>query len=237
MFQLDKFLRVYDEFDLKNGDVAVVRVLSDLEMNAKRDYCLNEVVKVSAQLKDPESELYQTKIAPLADSTLESLIDLMAQSRMYELEREARDLYKLDFVPAPDDATLAEEVATENKQSEVEMRVYKDRTQYIVNGINAYRAKVAELPKETMLKELHARAIQAYSYSTSQDADVYYTVWCATEKKDGTKYWKSVDDVRKLPMILITHIHDFYKGLDAIDPWALSKSESEGEVRGVGEVA
>lgn len=233
MFKLDQFLRVYDEFDLKNGEKVVVRVLSDLEMNAKRDYCLNEVVKVSNQLKDPTSELYQLKIAPLADSTLESLIDLMAQSRMYELEREARDLYRLDFVPAPDDATLAEEVATETKQGDIEMQVYKDRTQYIINGLNAYRAKVAELPKETMLKELHARAIQAYSYSTSQDADVYYTVWCATENADGKKHWKSVEDVRKLPMKIITHIHDFYKGLDSIDPWELSKSESEGTPSGV----
>ena len=233
MFRLDEFLRVSEDIELPSGEKVTLRVLSDLEMNAKRDYALNEVVRVSEQLKDVTSDLYKTKIAPLGDSSLESLIDLMAQGRMYELEREARELYKVDFVPTPEDPTLEEEVSTEKKQSAFEIRVYSDRAKYIMDGLSAYRAKVSELPKETMLKELHARAIQAYSYSTSQDAEVYYTVWCATENSDGNKHWKTVDHVHQLPMKIIDHIYTLYKGLDAIDPWALTKSESEGKTGGV----
>ncbi len=236
MIKLDEFLRVSQEVELPSGEKVTLRVLSDLEMNARRDYALNEVVRVSNQLKDPESDLYKTKIAPLGDSSMESLIDLMAQGRMYELEREARELYKIDFAPAPDEPTLLEEVATENKQSSIEMQVYKDRTKYIVEGLAAYRAKVAELPKETMMKELHARAIQAYSYSTSQDAEVYYTVWCATEN-NGKKHWKSVDHVHQLPMKVIDHIYMLYKGLDSIDPWEITKSVPQRETGGVGEDA
>ena len=165
MFRLDEFLRVSQEVELPSGEKVILRVLSDLEMNARRDYALNEALRVSDELKNTESDLYKTKILPLQDAALDSLIELMAQGRLHELDREARDRYKLDFIPTPDDPTLEEEIKTERKQTEVEMQVYKDRAQYIINGINDYRKKVAELPRETMLKELHARAIQAYSYS------------------------------------------------------------------------
>ena len=236
MFRLDEFLRVSQEVELPSGEKVILRVLSDLEMNARRDYALNEALRVSDELKNPESDLYKTKILSLQDAALDSLIELMAQGRLHELDREARDRYKLDFIPTPDDPALEEEIKTDRKQTEVEMQVYKDRAQYIINGINDYCKKVAELPRETMLKELHARAIQAYSYSASMDAEEYYTVWCATENGDDkhTKRWKTIEHVRQLPLKVIDRLYTLYKELDAIDPWALTKSESTGTPDRVG---
>jgi hypothetical protein len=231
---LDEFFRVSEQIDLPDGTKATMRVLSDIELNMRRDYALSEVMKVAEQLKDTNSDLYKTKIEPLSNSTLESLLELMSQGRMIELRREAEELYRVDFVPTPDNATLEEEIKTEEKQESVDVRVYKDRTKYVVDGITTYRNKVSELPRDTMLKELHQRAIQAYSYSASLDAEVYYTVWCATETEKGAKHWKTVDHVRQLPSKVIDVLYTKYKGLDAIDPWAITKSQSKGETDRVG---
>jgi len=232
MFRLDEFFRANRDIELPNGEIVTQRVLSDFEMNAKRDYALSEATRVSDALKNPESDLYKTKILPLEDTALETLIDLMAQGRMYELEREARDLYRLDFVPTPDEATLIEEIDTGKKQTEIELKVYADRAKHVLGGINAYRQKVSELPRETLLKELHTRAIQSFTYAMSQDSDVYYTVWCSIES-DGKKHWKTVDDIHQMPMPVIDRLYKLYKEMDSIDPWEITKSESAGVAGGV----
>jgi len=227
MFQLDEFLRASREVELPNGITITMRVLSDLEMNARRDYAMSEAMRVSDELKNSDTEAYKTKILPFKDSSRESILNLLSEGRVAELRREVETLYPINFVPSPDDATLSDEIDTEKRQSEHEAQVYKDRLEYIVKGIDAFRKKMDELSPDVLFGEVKARAIQVYPYVASQDAEFYYTIWCSVEK-DGKKYWKNVDSVRKLPKIVIDKLGDLYKELDSQNPWELTKSVSEG---------
>ena len=234
--RLDDFLRVCkDNVALPNGELVTVRVLSDLELNAKRDYALAESVRVTEQLKNPESELYKMKIGPLVDAGKDALVSILVDARRIELAREANDVYRMNFFPFPDNATEQERVDIMLKQKQHEQEVYQQRAQHIIEGEKAYREQISELPFETIVKETQARAIQVYSVSVSSDADLYYAIWCATETKDGKKRWESPEVIANLPMKVINFLRDVYREVDAIDPWALTKSESEGTTAGVGE--
>ena len=232
--RLDDFLRVSKDVDLPNGEIVTVRVLSDLELNARRDYALSESIRITEQLKNPDSELYKTKIAPLVDAGAQSLIDVLAEARRMELAREAMDVYRMDFFPYPENATEQEQVDARMKQAEHEKEVRTLRTEYIIKGEAAYRLRMEELPFEALVKETQSRAVQVYSSSVANDAEIYYTVWCATEVGSHKK-WHAPEEIKQLPAKVINFLYAAYREVDASDPWALTKSESAGEPAGVGE--
>jgi hypothetical protein len=84
------------------------------------------------------------------------------------------------------------------------------------------------------MHEIELRAQQVYSFAFSQDAEMYYTVWCSAEI-DGQKVWKSPEDIKRLPGKLVTFLYDKYREVDAIDPWEVTKSVAQGHIVGVGE--
>lgn len=232
--RLDEFMRVSQDVALPSGEIVTVRVLSDLELNARRDYALSESVRMAEELKNPNSELYRLKIAPLVDAGAQSLIDVLAEARRLELAREAVDVYRFDFFPYPDNATDQEMIDVRIKQAAHEQEQLAKRTEHIVKGEAAYREKMAALPFETLVKETQSRAVQVYSASVANDSDTYYTVWCATEV-GGHKKWHTPEEIKQLPYKVIDFLYKEYRKVDAIDPWALTKSESEGQPAGVGE--
>jgi hypothetical protein len=235
MFRLDQFMRVCDDdVTLPDGRKVTVRTLSELESNARYDYGVAEALRVSEALKTKESEMYQLKVLPLYDATLETVQSLLAQGRIAELVREAGDLYRMDFIPAPDDATLSEEVEAMKQQEQFEKGIYESRTKHIVDGVTAYKNKLAELPKETLMREIELRAQQIYSSAYAQDAEMYYTVWCCTEINEK-KVWKNPEEVKNLPGKLISFLYDKYKKVDEVDPWEITKSVTTGKTGGMGQ--
>ncbi len=223
-----------DDVTLPDKRKITVRTLSELENNARHDYGVAESLRVSEALKRNDSALYKVKVLPLYDASLETIQGLVSQGRVMELAREANDLYRMDFVPVPDDATLAEEIETAQKQAQFERETYEARAKHILTGVEAYKAKLAELPKDALMREIELRAQQVYAFSYEQDAEMYYTIWCSTEI-DGKKVWKNPKEVQNLPGQLITFLYDKYKNVDAVDPWEVTKSLSEGDVGGMGE--
>lgn len=234
--RLDEFMRIQKDVELPNGEIVTVRVLSDLELNARRDYALSESVRVTEALKNPDSDLYHTKIAPLVDAGKDSLIDVLAEARRMEIARDAMDLYRIDFFPYPDNATEQEMVEARIRQSAHEQEVQKQRTEYIIKGEAAYREKMNALPFETLVKETQSRAVQVYSASVASDSEIYYTIWCSVEV-GGHKKWHTPEEVKQLPSKVIDFLYKAYREVDALDPWALTKSEFTGEPVGVGEVS
>lgn len=235
MFRLDQFMRVcLDDVALPDGRKITIRTLSELENNARHDYGVAEAMRVSEALKNHESDLYKVKILPLYDATLESIQNLVSQGRVMELVREANDLYPMDFVPIPDSPTLAEEVSAAEGQMKVESDTYTARAKHILNGVNSYKDKLAELPKDALMREIELRAQQVYSSSYQRDAEMYYTVWCSTEI-GGKRVWKNPEEVQNLPGQLVTFLYDKYTEVDAVDPWEVTKSVPKGNVGGVGE--
>lgn len=236
MFRLDQFMRVCQEdVPLPNGDKVTVRILSELENNARRDYGIAEAMRVSEQLKNPETELYQTKVAPLKDASIESVIDVLSQGRIYELVREANDLYRMDFIVPRDNSTLLEDVDTTLAQKTREDEVYAARAKHLLDGIKVYKDKVSALPRDVLNREIEARAQQVYSQVAARDAELYYTIWCAVIDKDGKRYFKNASEVRNLPGSIVSYLSDKYAEVDAIDPWEVTKSLAQGDSVGVGE--
>lgn len=225
--RLDEFMRVSTDIDLPDKTKATMRVLSDIEMNARRDYTLEASIRIAEQLKNPETELYWLKIRPVEDFTLDSLLGIVSEDRVQELIREAKDVYRVDFFPEPERAADKELVENRVAQGKHEKEVAEAQAKHVLTGLTAYRQKFTELPRETQVKEVQARAVWVYAASSAQDAEVYYTLWCAIER-DGTKVWKSPEDVMKLDRRIITKLYQQYKGLDSIDPWEITKSISKG---------
>ena len=234
--RLDEFLRIQKDVELPNGEIVTVRVLSDLELNARRDYALSESVRVTEALKNPESELYRTKIAPLVDAGKDSLIDVLADAWRMELARQALDVYRVDFFPYPDNASDQEMIDARMKQAEHEKEIQTQRAEYIIKGEASYREKMSAMPFEAIVKETQSRAVQVYSASVASDCEIYYTVWCATEV-GGHKKWHSPEEVKQLPSKVIDFLNKAYREVDSVDPWSLTKSEFTGESVGVGEVS
>ena len=233
--RLDDFMRVSTDIDLPDGSKAILRVLSDIELNARRNYALAESVRITEQLKNPESELYGLKIKPVEDFTLDSLLGIVSEDRVQELIREAKDFYRVDFKPEPERPSDKELVENRVEQAKHEKEVAEAQAKHVLTGLTAYRKKFNELPRETQIKEVQSRAVWVYAASSAQDAEVYYTLWCAVER-DGEKVWESPEEVMKLDRRVITKLYQQYKELDAIDPWAITKSISKGTSDRMGEV-
>lgn len=222
-----------DDVPLPNGDKVTLRILSELEANARRDYGIAEAMRVSELLKNPESELYKVKVLPLKDASVESIINLLAQGRLDELVREANDLYRMDFIPPRDNASLQEDIETIQNQKRREDEVYAARAKHLLDGIASYKKTVSDLPREQLNREIEARAQQVYPAVYAKDAELYYTIWCATEV-DGKKYFKNPSEVVNLPGSMVTYLSQAYAKVDAVDPWEVTKSLAEGDVGGVG---
>ena len=224
--RLDDFMRVCTDIELPDGKPATMRVLSDIELNARRDYALEVSVRITEQLKDPNSELHRLKIKPVEDFTLDSLLGIVSEDKVSELVREAKDVFRVDFFPEPEKPSEKEVIETRSNQAKHEREIAEAQSKHVLTGLQTYRDKFIALDRATQVKEVQARAVWVYAASSAQDAEVYYTVWCAVER-DGGKVWKSPEDVQKLDRRIIDRLYKEYKELDAIDPWALTKSQSE----------
>jgi hypothetical protein len=235
VFRLDQFFRVCnDEVKLPDGRTITIRTLSDTETNGRHEYSVAEAMRVAELLRNPESELYRTKVLIMKDASLETVTSLLVQARIQELIREANDLYRLDFIPAPDNATLLEQVDNTLQQSKADDSVYQLRLQHVNKGVEAYREKLSKLSREVVDREAAARAQQFYAASYSEDALIYYTVWCSAEL-NGKRVWASPEEVRNLPRAIIDYLYAKYREVDQIDPWEVTKSLAAGSVGGVGE--
>jgi len=233
MFQLDKFLRVYQEVELPDHEKVIVRVLSDLEMNARGDYAVSEQVRMTQRLKNPESEEYKTKISALEEMSDEQLRDLSARSKYPEYVREASEvLYRIEFYPYPDDATDKDKVDTELRQKAHEEDVYGKRVRHITDRDKAYREKIESLSRESLLKMAQEQAAQLHILTASINAETYFTISRAFETVDRKQRW-TIDQVKELPSKVIDGLIRFYKEVDSIDPWELTKSVSPGDSGGV----
>jgi len=224
MFRLDQFFRVCDD-DVKmpDGKSITMRVLSDIEMNGRQSYSLAKMTEVTKELRSPESDLYQQKIAPLAEASRDSLVDTVVQSRRWELIREANELFRYDILPYPENATELEKIEVETNQDKHETNVAETRLKYVVDNEKAFRDRLESLDLDVLIKTAQERAIQSYAISSGIDAETYYTLWCACEVADK-HYFASPDSVAKLNPKVITFLAKTYKGLDSIDPWELTKS-------------
>jgi hypothetical protein len=234
VFRLDQFMRVCkDNVLLPDGREVTVRTLSETETNGRHDYAVAEAVRISVDVKNPESTLYKNKIAPLLDAPVEAIADLLSRARAQELVREAMDLYPMDFVVAPENATLSEDIETVQRQKSVEDTVYQFRIDHLTNGLKTYREAISKLSKETLSREIELRAQQVYTAAFSEDASMYYTVWCSTEI-GNKRVWSTPAEVQNLPPALVTYLYKQYREVDAVDPWEVTKSLSTGDANGVG---
>ena len=146
MFRLDQFFRVCDD-DVKmpDGKSITMRVLSDIEMNGRQSYSLAKMTEVTKELRNPESDLHQQKIAPLSEVPRESLIETIVQSRRWELIREANELFRYDILPYPENATDLEKIEVENAQAKHEANVAKTRLKYVVDNEKVFRDRLETL--------------------------------------------------------------------------------------------
>jgi hypothetical protein len=233
MFRLDEFFRVCDDnVELPSGEKVSVRVLSDVEIQARAEYAISEQLKVSDLLRDPTSEMYRLKILPLLDATDEGLVDTLAEVRRVDLAREANETIPMDFFPYPDDATEDEKLDTLRRQREHESNVYSTRARYIVDNEMAYRKKVAELPRETLVMNAKSVASRLYVIKAQIDAELYYTVATAFSTLDGKKRW-TIEQVKNLPGKVLDFLMSKYQEIDRTDPWELTKSLAAGNAGGV----
>jgi hypothetical protein len=233
MFRLDEFFRTHnDDVELPSGEKVSVRVLSDAEIQARSEYALSEQLKVQDALRDDSTDLYRLKVAPLLEATTEGLIETLAEVRRVDLMREANELFSLDFFPYPDDATEEEKLDTLRRQKDHESNVYATRAQYIVNGEISYRAKLADLPRETLVASAKSAATRLYVIKAQIDAELYYTVATAYSFLRGARRW-TMDQVTNLPGRVLDFLMTKYREVDNIDPWELTKSLKTGSAGGV----
>lgn len=232
-FRLDEFLRVSKDVGFPKPDgtteKVTVKVLSDLAMNAKQEYITAARTKMTMALRDPQSEEYQKKLSSLEASTRQELTSLLLQSFQTELTRQAQDLFRVDFLPLPDDpaAPPTPEEVTENRirQKEHEDSIYAARAKYVIDGLTRQSEKYDGMSDEALLKEVRAQSSNLFSTLAGMDADNIYTIYAAC-RVDGKPKW-SLDEVRELPERVINKLLAVYQEVDSVDPWELTKSLSE----------
>src|SRR3972149_1540526 len=232
-FSIDKFFRVSQPANLPDETEVTVRVLSDIELKARESHSLGVVARTTESLKDPTTTEYQNKIVPLNEATDESIINTLVASWKEEWLREVGEAIRVNFYPYPENATDAEKVDVDRRQKEHEVTVFGERLKHIMGREKQFRDKAESWTRDALAANVRQRAITLYAMDAGLQEQIYWTVWRSVEK-DGKPYWKSVDEVKKLPSFVIDRLMMDYREVDAQDPWALTKSEHARETDGVG---
>lgn len=238
MFRLDEFFRVMDEVDLPaspaypKGERAMVRVLSDVEIQSRSEYVISEQLKVSDQLRDANSAFYILKIAPLDAASDEVLIETLAEVYRVNLMRDSGEMFRLDFYPYPDKATPEEKIETLRRQEIHEREVYAARLKYVADGERAYREKLAGLNHDILLVNAKTAASQVYIFKAQVDAELWFTIAHAYSTLDGKQRW-TLEQVKNLPGRVLNLLIKKYREVDAVDPWELTKSLATGNTGGM----
>lgn len=225
MFRLDEFFRVSKDVELPDGKVVTVRVLSDIDTQARSDYALSEQAKMVELLKDSTSDVYKTRIAILGDSATESLIDIVCDIKRMDYVREAYDLHRTDFYVFPDNATDEEKVNVLQRQAQHEREVREAQTNYVINAENNLRAKLEKMEHASLVEMAKSAAVNTYGVRARLLADRHWVIANAFEV-DGKPVW-TIDSVKELPGKVQDFLVAQYQEVDSIDPWELTKSLSQ----------
>ena len=234
-FKLDEFFRTSTKETLPDGTEITVRVLSDAELKARDNYTLNCAATIAEKLRDPNSEEHKRNIAPIAYGTEESVVYTLVRSHQNDWLKETYRAYPVLYYPYPDPATLQEKIETDAKQSDHELKVFAERTKYMLDRERVFReSKIKDWDREKLARETQARAIMLYAESGAVKEGEYYTIWLACEK-DGQRYFRDVDHVSNLPEVVLNKLLAVYAEVDAVDPWQLTKSIPPRNDDGVGQ--
>ena len=228
-FRLDEFLRVSKDIDFPtpNGfEKVTVRVLSDLEQNAKWEYATAVKVSLVTKLRDPETAEYAKYIRPLDISTRADLTKQLLEYWQNEYIRQAQELYPYTFAPLPDDPKEEEVVENRITQQLLDGEVLNARAKYVVDAVAAYATKAEGLSDALLLSEAKDKSVWLYSAILSLQEERNYKLWRAVVQ-DGKPKVESAEAVKELPQRIIAKLIEAYDQVDSIDPWELTKSLSE----------
>lgn len=229
-FRMDQFLRVSKDFTLPDGTVLDIRVLSDIDLEAVQTESIGASVNIAKELRDPESELYRQRITSLDTATRDTWENMLLTANAARYAREARETFPVDFFDYPENATLMQKVDTEEDQVQGELTVFQARQSYLEGRAVALRKKIAEWDDETLLRNARGMAVELYVNEEARLQEIYVRLYYACiVHETQEKYFTDVDHVRLFTDWVLSKLDAEYKEVSDIDPWSLTKSESEGE--------
>lgn len=233
-FRLDEFFRVSQDATLPNGEVVVVRVLSDIELQGRQAHSLGAMADMLHRLRNLDSDEYKVRIAPLQNASKQQLINLLITDAREEWKRQAVDNFPVKFFPFPDKSTDSEKAKILEQQREHELDILKLRAKFLMDNELALRKKYEDTEQALLVKTATERAVNVYAIDAGLQSETHYTLWSAVETPDGHKRWETPEVVANLGERVIAFLIRKYQEVDSQNPWELTKSEPERDSSGLG---
>jgi hypothetical protein len=129
-----------------------LRALSDLELQARDEYCLTSMGRRRRLLRDPQSDEYLQYIEWIPDDPEQNLVELALTARRMDLIQESQRDIKAALLPIPDDAQNEEKLEVLEKRKAEDQRVIDARVAFVEAGVARERERLQALERKELEK-------------------------------------------------------------------------------------
>lgn len=215
-YHLDHFFRVKSEVELPNGVTCYLRTVADWEVRERQDRAVLASKKRRDELRDPESEAYQTYIEVIEFTSDEDLRRSIVMLESREIRRQALEEIRPRYIAFPDDASLKEKHIVLEKREKEEQSARKKREKVIKSRVKALEKTLSKKEREYLLSRMKAaqesaRVLQAFIVAFDR-LTVYYS--CFKDKARKTRFFNSPEDVGQLTQAIINFLLNEYEKID-----------------------
>lgn len=200
-----------------------VRVLSDIDLEARDRIGIAALRKERKALSDPASSEYQTKLGWLDELSKAELVEaLVAIEQSIQAQNVAREILPV-HVPMPPDATPEEKAETIEAREKETTDTGEARRKLFLERIAAYQKEVEALPQETILSRMREKQIPylATSARSKEEADMTIVLACFGDADCTAPLFPGIGEVRKLNRTVKDALEKIINELDSVDVWSL----------------
>lgn len=229
-FKLDDLFNVEAEFELPNGEVVTVRVLTEAEV-AERDDAALKAYRAEQERYEKGTEEYEKVFGPLEEADTEALVYMCAAVEHSAQRIKVQRQYPMRYFPVPEEATTEEKIEVMRQQDAHEADIMAKREKALDEHVEKFIERMKQEEDRDKLMRRATRALIEMRGETERVKEFYaQTVHLAARKdgSDGPPYWP-IEAVRKhgrrggLSERVYNEILALYFQIDDADPWTLQK--------------
>jgi hypothetical protein len=135
--------------------VVYLRLIGDDDLEKSHKLARLSSSEIRAQLRDPATDLYRDRVAPIIDESRETCIEIIKSARASNLDAEARSAVERpnlpdieEFAIDPDAPTLEEQEKLDAESEALEAKYQEDIKDYIAVKTNQIADELSQLSDE-----------------------------------------------------------------------------------------
>lgn len=206
-----------------------VRVLSDLDLQARDEHAILAMVRRRRVLETPgtrEHELYVESLDAAPDADLRTILGMAAQA---DLVREALRTIRTQVLPFPEEATDEEKARVIGERLAEDKRSQEERDAWVKEKLTAAQKGFVEMDRETLLASAREKQLETQGRLASSRGFQDYSIYAATYHDAACleRRFGSPEEVSQLPTEVRNTLLDFYfSKVDTIRPLDLQRFQS-----------